>query len=76
MLIDHDHPPGPVRRWALLGLRPPGGAYWTTTTASRTRKLTSARPGEWAWAAHRYAVWALGSSGIAVLAATAALVTR
>jgi hypothetical protein len=33
------------------------------------------RPREWAWAAHRYAIWALGCSGIAVLLAAAALLT-
>ena len=31
---------------------------------------------EWAWAAHRYAIWALGSSGIGILVAAAALLTR
>jgi hypothetical protein len=30
----------------------------------------------WAWAAHRYAIWALGSSGVGVLLAAAALLTQ
>ena len=31
---------------------------------------------EWAWAAHRYAIWALASSGIGILLAAAALLTQ
>jgi hypothetical protein len=49
------------------GSVPTRRACWTTTTASRTRKPTSA------WAAHRYAIWALASSGIGILLAAAAL---
>ena len=30
----------------------------------------------WARAAHRYALWALGSSGVAILLVTVALLTR
>jgi hypothetical protein len=67
---------------AFLGLVLPGGAG---LAAGRRAGPPGPRPGpgsylrqarEWAWAANRYAVWALGSSGIAVLAAAAALVTR
>ena len=75
MLIDHDHLPG----------RFDAGHCWACAHQAgmldhydrvQDRKPTSARPGEWAWAAHRYAIWALGSSGIGVLLAAAALLTR
>ena len=44
MLIDHDHPPG-LFDAGHCWVSPTRRACWTTTTASRTRKPTSARPG-------------------------------
>jgi hypothetical protein len=46
------------------------------TTASRARKPACGGPWRFARAAHRSALWALGSSGIRVLVATLALLTR
>jgi hypothetical protein len=48
----------------------------TMTTASRARKPACGGPWRFARAAHRSALWALGSSGIRVLVATLALLTR
>ena len=64
----------PVRCWSLLGLRPPGGLldHYVRVQDQETN-LRQAR--EWAWAAHRYAIWALGSSAVGVLLAAAALLT-
>ena len=75
MLIDHDHPPGLFDAghcWACA--RQAGLLDHYDRVQDQETNLRQAR--EWAWAAHRYAIWALGSSGIAVLTAAAALLTR
>jgi hypothetical protein len=75
MLIDHDHPPG----------RFDAGHCWVCAhqagmldhyhrVQDQEANLRQAR--EWAWAAHQYAIWALGSSAVGVLLAAAALLTR
>jgi hypothetical protein len=73
MLIDHAQPPGRFDAghcWACA--RQAGLLDHDDRVQNQEANLRQAT--EWAWAAHRYAVWALGSLGIAVLAA--ALVTR
>ena len=75
MLIDHDHPPGLFDAghcWACA--RQAGLLDHYDRVQGQEANLRQAR--EWAWAAHRYAIWALGSSGIGVLLAAAALLTR
>jgi hypothetical protein len=74
MLIDHDHPPG----------RFDAGHCWACAHQAglldhydRVQDRNRPSPGQgWALAAHRYAIWALGSSGVGVLLAAAALLTR
>jgi hypothetical protein len=63
MLIDHDHPPGLFDAghcWASA--HQAGLLDHYDRVQDQETNLRQAR--EWAWAAHRYAIWALGSSGI------------
>jgi hypothetical protein len=75
MLIDHDHPPGRFDAghcWACA--RQAGLLDHYDRVQDQETSLRQAR--EWAWAAQRYAIWALGSSAIGILLAAAALLTR
>jgi hypothetical protein len=68
MLIDHDHPPGRFDAghcWACA--HQAGMLDHYDRVQDQEANLRQAR--EWAWAAHRYAIWALGSSAIGVLLA-------
>ena len=68
MLIDHDHPPGRFDAghcWACA--HQAGMLDHYDRVQDQETNLRQAR--EWAWAAHRYAIWALGSSGVGVLLA-------
>jgi hypothetical protein len=68
MLIGHHHAPGPFDAGHCR-------ACWTTTTASSRRKPSSGRPAMGS-CGRRQALWALASSGIGVLLAVLALLTR
>ena len=62
MLIDHDHAPGLFDAghcWACA--HQAGMLDHYDRVQDQETNLCQAR--EWAWAAHRYAIWALGSSG-------------
>jgi hypothetical protein len=75
MLIDHDHPPGRFDAghcWACA--RQAGMLDHHDRVQDQEINLRQAR--EWAWAAHRYAIWAMGSSAVGILLAAAALPTR
>jgi hypothetical protein len=75
MLIDHDHPPA----CSTLGTAGPaphqaGLLDHYDRVQDQETHLRQAR--EWAWAAHRYAIWALEFSGVGALLAAAALLTQ
>jgi hypothetical protein len=74
MLIGHNHDPGLfdaghcracARRAGLLD-------HYDRVQEEEARLRQAS---EWAWAAHRQAIWALGSAGLSVLLATVALLT-
>jgi hypothetical protein len=75
MLIDHDHPPGLFDGGHCgAGARQAGLLDHYDRVQDQETNLRQAR--QWAWAAHRYAIWALGSSATGILLAPAALLTR
>ena len=75
MLIDHDHPPGRFDAGHCWACAHQAGLldHYDRVQREETR-LRQTRM--WAYAARRYAIWALGSSGAAILLATVPLLTR
>jgi hypothetical protein len=75
MLIGHDHPPGVFDAGHYRACARQAGLldHYDRVQGEEARLRQAS---VWARAAHRYARWALGSSGVGVLLATLALLTR
>ena len=75
MAIGHLHPPGAFDAGHCRGCARQAGLldHYNRVQDEEARLW---RTVAYAQAAHRYALWALGSSGVAVLLATVALLTQ
>jgi hypothetical protein len=75
MLIGHNHPPGLFDAGhCRTCARQTGLLDHYDRVQDEEARLRQAF--EWARAAHRHTIWALGSSGLSVLLATLAVLTR